>query len=359
MPSTRPDINSDDHYRVLGVDSSASEAEISKRYKQLALKHHPDKNRKNKDKAEEAFKRISTAYSVLSDSGKRGEYDSFRNGTSACNGMQHGYSSPSNSGAGTHSGSQAERGVTEEDGSNWFSGIFSANMRSKPHPNTALPAGTVVVLRNLAKAQVHNCKFGTIIRYDRKRERYDVQIDLGTKLSVKPQNLTEQYDLEVIGLQTNPELNGRPGSIVDIDDQTGRYIAFVQNHPTVVKLQPVNCLLSQGAHIVLYGLEVSAYNGQNARIVTVHREECRYTVCFQTGKEIKVKLGNVMCSELRYKSCAEVTGGPQRPLVKSLAELQTYLFMALIVPLAFFMMFMLIVIVTSESGRLEDDEVEL
>lgn len=66
-------------YQVLGVAENASQDEIKKAYRKLAVKHHPDKNRGNKA-AEERFKRISEAYDVLGDAKKRSEYDAMRQG---------------------------------------------------------------------------------------------------------------------------------------------------------------------------------------------------------------------------------------------------------------------------------------
>jgi curved DNA-binding protein len=63
-----------DYYKLLGVEKSASPEEIKKAYRKLALKHHPDRNKGNKD-AEEQFKKISEAYAVLSDKEKRQQYD--------------------------------------------------------------------------------------------------------------------------------------------------------------------------------------------------------------------------------------------------------------------------------------------
>jgi molecular chaperone DnaJ len=64
-------------YDVLGVDKNASPDEIKKAYKRLAMKHHPDKHTDDKEKNEEIFKRISEAYTVLSDADKRKHYDTF------------------------------------------------------------------------------------------------------------------------------------------------------------------------------------------------------------------------------------------------------------------------------------------
>ncbi len=70
MPTKR------DYYEVLGVGRSATEEELKKAYRKLALRHHPDRNPGNKE-AEERFKEVSEAYSVLSDGERRMQYDRF------------------------------------------------------------------------------------------------------------------------------------------------------------------------------------------------------------------------------------------------------------------------------------------
>lgn len=66
----------EDYYKILGVDKKASQDDIKKAYRKLALKYHPDRNQGNKS-AEEQFKKISEAYAVLGDAEKRKQYDSF------------------------------------------------------------------------------------------------------------------------------------------------------------------------------------------------------------------------------------------------------------------------------------------
>lgn len=65
-----------DYYEVLGVHKNASETEIKKAFRKLAVQHHPDKNQGDKE-AEEKFKEATEAYEVLSDAQKRAQYDQF------------------------------------------------------------------------------------------------------------------------------------------------------------------------------------------------------------------------------------------------------------------------------------------
>ncbi|KAF3182710.1 hypothetical protein EYR41_005273 [Orbilia oligospora] len=64
-----------DYYSILGVPRTATEDDIKKAYKKLALKWHPDRNRDNKEASEKKFKEIGEAYEVLSDSQKRAIFD--------------------------------------------------------------------------------------------------------------------------------------------------------------------------------------------------------------------------------------------------------------------------------------------
>ena len=65
-----------DYYEVLGVNRDASDEEIKKAYRKLAMKHHPDRNPDN-PKSEEHFKEAKEAYETLSDTQKRAAYDQY------------------------------------------------------------------------------------------------------------------------------------------------------------------------------------------------------------------------------------------------------------------------------------------
>lgn len=67
----------EDFYKLLGVDRNASDAEIKKSYRSMAMKFHPDRNKDNPQEAEVKFKQIKEAYEILSDPKKRAAYDQF------------------------------------------------------------------------------------------------------------------------------------------------------------------------------------------------------------------------------------------------------------------------------------------
>jgi molecular chaperone DnaJ len=69
-------MSQQDYYELLGVSRNASDAEIKKAYRRLAMKYHPDRN-PNDTSAEERFKEIQKAYEIISDKQKRASYDQF------------------------------------------------------------------------------------------------------------------------------------------------------------------------------------------------------------------------------------------------------------------------------------------
>ncbi len=110
-----------DYYQTLGVSKDATEADLKKAFRQLAMKYHPDRNPGNKA-SEEKFKEINEAYSVLSDPKKRENYDRF--GTAEGVGVGGGYG-PFSSGAGF--------GDIFEDIFGDFFGTFGGGQR-RPRP---------------------------------------------------------------------------------------------------------------------------------------------------------------------------------------------------------------------------------
>ena len=65
-----------DFYETLGLSKSATQAEIKKGYRKMAIKYHPDKNPDDTE-AEENFKKAAEAYEILSDDNKKARYDQY------------------------------------------------------------------------------------------------------------------------------------------------------------------------------------------------------------------------------------------------------------------------------------------
>ncbi|GBG27756.1 DnaJ family protein [Hondaea fermentalgiana] len=102
---SKPPIEVDEsanYYEILQISRSASDAEVRKAYKRMAMRFHPDKNPGNREQAELAFKLVAEAYSVLSDKDKRKTYDVFGK-----QGLEHG------GGGGGGGGSRAARSTSQ------------------------------------------------------------------------------------------------------------------------------------------------------------------------------------------------------------------------------------------------------
>jgi curved DNA-binding protein CbpA len=355
MPT--PDIHSDDYYKVLGVERSANDHEIGKAYKKMALKHHPDKNPDNKEKAEENFKLITEAYDVLSNADKRKTYDQFGKG-----GLQNGggggpgggvsfqqaddifkaffggqdpfsmFFSQDDDGFGGMGGKGGPRvvfrsgpggggmggmggmpgGMFFDMGGGGMGGMpgmggmgkgmgskGAAPQRRAPTPAYVLPDHTTVTIRGLVKAQEHNGKTGKISGWDDQKSRYSVSLERDETLSLRPSNLTQRCDVEITGIESQPQLNGQLAEVLNYIDEQNRYQVKLkvkmEGGRDVIGVRPDNVIFQKGTRVIVTGLSNAEFNGQMAQIQDVDREAMRYTVNLQSGKAIKIKLENVLC----------------------------------------------------------------
>mmetsp|Transcript_116078 Transcript_116078/g.335255 ORF Transcript_116078/g.335255 Transcript_116078/m.335255 type:complete len:352 (+) Transcript_116078:105-1160(+) len=349
-----PIAGDEDYYRLLGVGHHAGDAEIAKAYKKLALRYHPDKNPDDPETAAQMFKRISEAYSVLGDLEKRRRYDllgtevahlerprtaepaddlfsdffassssrpmphpgrsfaSSKDFASRGGGAKLGKEDPFSFFASTHGG----RGNIDDLRSSMFrrsaSGAAGAGGFRRPSavqpswfrtsapdlprsPDWAIPCGKSVTIRDLAMAPEHNGKVGTVLRFDEARERYDVEVVGAGKLSLRPKNVTQRSRVEVVDVDSKPELCGKTGDVLAFDTLTGHYTVMLQHPPSVIVLPRGNCRLPEGARVLTMGLSVDRYNGRMAKIVAVDAFSRRYQLQFASGEEVKVKFDKVAC----------------------------------------------------------------
>ena len=142
-----------DYYDLLGVEKTASENDIKKAYRKLAMKYHPDKfsnaSEKEKKEAEEKFKEVNEAYQVLSDPDKRAKYDRF------------GHAAFENGGAGAggfggFSGGFEGFGNAKDIFSSFFGGGggfggFGGGRQRGPEPGADLRVDVTLTLEEVAK----------------------------------------------------------------------------------------------------------------------------------------------------------------------------------------------------------------
>ncbi len=130
-----------DYYKILGIDKKASQDEIKKAFRTLAVKYHPDKNPDNKE-AEEKFKTINEANEVLSNPEKRKKYDELGE-----NWQQHEQAGNQRAGSTNNQGyyqgnaSGGFGGGGQEDFSDFFEQFFGGRTQSRRNANSEFKGG--------------------------------------------------------------------------------------------------------------------------------------------------------------------------------------------------------------------------
>ncbi len=139
----------EDYYNTLGVSKGASDTEIKKAYRKLAMKYHPDKN-KGDAKSEAKFKEVSEAYQVLSDKNKRANYDNM--GHSA-------YTQSASSGGGGHTYSSADFGDLGDIFGDIFGGGFGSSTRSQKSRGSDIRYDMEITLEEASKGVVKEVRY--------------------------------------------------------------------------------------------------------------------------------------------------------------------------------------------------------
>jgi hypothetical protein len=168
-----------------------------------------------------------------------------------------------------------------------------------PIPAYALPENALVTVRGLQKAPEHNGKTGRITAWDEQKARYEVSLERNETLSLRPSNLTQRCRVEITGIASQPAMNGQLAEVINFTEENSRYMVKLDAKPDggkdVIGVKPDNVIMQKGTRVVVTGLSNEQFNGQMAQIVDVDRAGLRYTVQLQSGKQIKIKLENVLC----------------------------------------------------------------
>lgn len=146
-----------DYYEILGVTRNASDAEIKKAYRQMALKFHPDKNPGNKE-AEDRFKEAAEAYEVLSNPEKRSRYDQF------------GHEGVRNGGGGGYGGGMSMDDIFSQFGDIFgsafgggFSGFGGGGSRRRVNKGTNLRVKVKLSLEEIARGVEKKIKVSKLV----------------------------------------------------------------------------------------------------------------------------------------------------------------------------------------------------
>ena len=329
-------FDSNDYYEVLGVSNTSTDKEIKKAYRKLSLKHHPDKNQDDTEKAEEIFKKINEAYSVLSDKKKRSSYDRFgkpgpgeqegfgmssenarqtfhdffeqfsgngSNFTPSTQGFTNGFMRGFGGGLGTgigeglremgvNPGIQASIPILEQflNPFGSMTGFNFGNQQINDVKPDIISNGVNVRIKELVNNSELNDKLGIIKGYNQDKDRYQVKIDNDVKM-LKRKNLQQLVNGLILGTNKQ-ELNGRKCKVLNYNSDTQRY--QVQVRQKIINIKPSNVVIDDNTCVEIRNIQSNpSLNSRCGRIKSYNQTKKRYNIALP-DKHISLKLSNVI-----------------------------------------------------------------
>ena len=305
------DLNSDNYYKILGINKTANEKTIKKAYRKLAVKYHPDKN-KNDPKAAEVFKKINQAYSILSNKEKRDQYDTFGETSDRTSLSQE----------------QAQQMFSSFFGSSGFpfmgvSNKFTQNVsfsfsqqgfqqgfttvESIPKKFTRqksfygqkdfeknlyyLKKNSQVIVKKLKKNPTYNNRVGLIHSYDSKKKRYRVKLNDKEYLSLLVDNLQQIQLVRIKGLTKKTELNNQIGRVVGFNNN--RYLVLLESKQAIA-LKKNNVRIQNEALVKICNLiQNKELNNFWALVKDYNPSQGKYTVKTENNKMLKINENNL------------------------------------------------------------------
>ena len=294
------DLSSNDYYKILGVNKNVNQSELKKKYRKLALKWHPDKN-KNKKEAEENFKKISEAYDVLSDDKKRQIYDNQGKEGFGIKNEQYHFNNPK-----TQSFNFSKFNFRNHN--DLFSQIFESNVKveymSSNHYTVKSNNGiydeyitpfkfeseSKTLIYNLSKNTSLNGTIAKILDYSFKKKRYTVKTD-NQNVSIKQENIIPLVNnVSILDIKNNKDLNGKMGDVIDFDIKKKRFKIKLKDDK-IYSIKQENIIWPQNTIVIIFGLkENTSINGKKGKIINF--DGLRYKLKLETFKEIKIKPQN-------------------------------------------------------------------
>ena len=158
-----------------------------------------------------------------------------------------------------------------------------------------IPQGTIVSLKGLVNKSEYNGDRGVVKSYVPSSKRYVVALeDSEETMSVRPDNLLQHVHVTIHDIQSQPELNGKTGTVITWDQHKGRYSIYVASLKKVVSLKPGNVVLATGTVAKLEGLESKPeLNSKWGTIKDWIRDTNKYDVQLSASQIIRVKVENM------------------------------------------------------------------
>jgi len=167
--------------------------------------------------------------------------------------------------------------------------------RQQPQRFDTIPSGTVVSLKGLINAPERNGDQGIIRQYNPSNERYVVVLeDTDQTMSVKASNLLQHVHLKIHDVKSQPELNGKTGTILTWLHAKERYNIYVPALKKVVSLRPANVVLETGTVGQISGLKSKPeLNGKWGTIVNWIRDSNKYDIQLTPQQVLRIKVENL------------------------------------------------------------------
>lgn len=158
-----------------------------------------------------------------------------------------------------------------------------------------IPPGTIVSLKGLQSSPERNGDRGEVSEYLPDSGRYIVFLeDSDEYLRVKPANLLQHVHVKLHGIESQPTLNGKRGTIVAWSDHKERYNIHVMDLRKIVSLKPSNVILESGTVGMIIGLQSKPeLNGKYGTIKNFNEDSGRYDVQLSPDQILRLKLENV------------------------------------------------------------------
>lgn len=159
----------------------------------------------------------------------------------------------------------------------------------------AIPTGTIVSFKGLKAKADRNGDRGEVQEYDPYSGRYTVLVeDSDELLKVKAENLLQHVQVVLSGIESQPILNDKTGTIIAWDEHKGRYNIYVMALSKTVSLKPANVILNNGTVGKIAGLSSKPdLNGKYGTIKSYVRDSKRYDIQISESQILRLKLENV------------------------------------------------------------------